>query len=398
MRPNAPRTNAGWRRRSRRAPGLPAKIPRAPSTNPGMAPGPYVTATVVILVGITVAVVVGLALWQHSRLQDTLRATQAPQAARLAPNAPAPFPIDFVVTWVDSSDPQWRAARAAAWAARGGAGGENAAARFPVTTGGAAPDAELHTCVTSLLHFAPWLRTLWVVTADGQVPPRAASYGPKVRVVHHSAMGLGQVFNSHAIEAALDAIPGLADHFVYGNDDFMALQALQPGDYFAADGRPVLDMEVAVAYMGSAHAAAWNNLAGLLKAQPPPLVRPVTTTPPVAYLKPRHTFVASTKAMWAAARTVEALTCALRTTATHPFRCTADVPPVGAVALAGLGAGLAYTRPPGQGMTFAMLARPEVLDNPRWRAPTTACYQGGVGAGRLEAAMARYLASHGCIS
>ncbi len=43
-------------------------------------------------------------------------------------------------------------------------------------------------------------------------------------------------FNSHAIESRLHHIDGLAEHFVYFNDDIVVVRPLQPQDFFLANG------------------------------------------------------------------------------------------------------------------------------------------------------------------
>lgn len=40
----------------------------------------------------------------------------------------------------------------------------------------------------------------------------------------------------------LDRILGLSEHFVYSNDDMMLSLPLMPGDFFDAQGRPILWM------------------------------------------------------------------------------------------------------------------------------------------------------------
>jgi hypothetical protein len=152
-------------------------------------------------------------------------------------------PVDAVVTWVDGADPA-HAARLQAFLAREG-GGARPASASPTRFNDA---GEIEYCIASLLRFAPWLRTIHIVT-DGQVPRLVARfagtpYAQRVRVVDHAEVfaGYGQflpTFNSRAISAMLWRIPDLAEHFLYVNDDFVVVQPVQPEDFFR-DGRVVL--------------------------------------------------------------------------------------------------------------------------------------------------------------
>ena len=141
----------------------------------------------------------------------------------------ATFPIDVVYTWVDGDDPEWNAARQA----RGGddlrpeAGGQ---ARFR------SRDELLHS-MRSVHLFAPWVRTIHLVTA-GQRPEWLAEH-PQVRVVDHREIlppDALPTFNSQAIETALHRVPGLAEHFVYLNDDVFLGRATRPELFFSPGG------------------------------------------------------------------------------------------------------------------------------------------------------------------
>lgn len=151
-------------------------------------------------------------------------------------------PVDAVIAWVDGSDPAHRAKLDACLRALG-----------QPPRGGAAPtrfdDAgEIEYCIVSLLRFAPWLRRIHVVTA-GQVPPllprlQASAWGDRVRLVDHAELFAGYerflpTFNSRAICSMLWRIDGLAERFLYFNDDFMLLRPLARADFFADDGKVV---------------------------------------------------------------------------------------------------------------------------------------------------------------
>ena len=85
--------------------------------------------------------------------------------------------------------------------------------------------------------FAPWVRTIHLVTA-GQRPEWLAEH-PQVRVVDHREIlppDALPTFNSQAIETALHRVPGLAEHFVYLNDDVFLGRAARPELFFNPGG------------------------------------------------------------------------------------------------------------------------------------------------------------------
>ncbi len=154
----------------------------------------------------------------------------------------AAAPIDAVITWVDGNDPAHRARLAAFLAERGGPPPPTALpTRF-------ADAGELEYCLASILRYAPWFRRIHIVTG-GQTPPQLArlagtAWAGRVRLVDHREIFAGcedhlPTFNSRAIITALWRIEGLAERFVYFNDDFMLLQPAQPEDFFRG-GAPVV--------------------------------------------------------------------------------------------------------------------------------------------------------------
>ena len=128
--------------------------------------------------------------------------------------------VDLVFTWVDADDAAWQRSKRA-WMQRGGLEVPDADERCGDHT---RYDnmREIVYAVSSARRFAPWLRTIYVVVADGQqVPPALAN---DVTVVHHSTIMPAEIlptFCSNSIEAFLHLIPGLSDVFLYANDDFL---------------------------------------------------------------------------------------------------------------------------------------------------------------------------------
>ncbi|SDK28936.1 stealth conserved region 3 domain-containing protein [Streptomyces indicus] len=145
------------------------------------------------------------------------------------------FPIDAVYTWVDGADIGWLERKNAVLAAMGIATEDAAtsAARFRNRD-------ELRYSLRSIDMYAPWIRNIYLVT-DRQVPPWLDTSHPRVRVVDHSEIFRDHsalpTYNSHAIESQLHHIDGLAEHFLYFNDDVFVGRTLQPSAFFHGNGQ-----------------------------------------------------------------------------------------------------------------------------------------------------------------
>lgn len=149
--------------------------------------------------------------------------------------------IDAVVSWVDGSDPKHAAKRRAAMAgaslpsATSIPGGKDGT-RFAAT-------GEVEYCILGIRRHCPWIRTIHVVTDEQTpgflTPERQRELG--VRMVDHKHVFRGYewalpVFNSRAIETTLHRIDGLAERFVYFNDDVFVLRDTGPEEFFEKDG------------------------------------------------------------------------------------------------------------------------------------------------------------------
>jgi hypothetical protein len=148
-------------------------------------------------------------------------------------------PIDAVITWVDGSDKR-HAQKLADYCAEQGIDRKiEAAAPTRFNERG-----ELHYCVHSLLRFAPWIRTIYIVT-DEQIPPiieslRDTNFADKIKLIDHRAIFSGYeahlpTFNSLSIETLLWRIEGIANRFIYLNDDFSLIRPVKPEDFFRDD-------------------------------------------------------------------------------------------------------------------------------------------------------------------
>ena len=146
--------------------------------------------------------------------------------------------IDAVITWVDGADPAHRDKLRAYLRS----------ANLPAT-GAADPTrfgdcGEIEFCVSSLFRFAPWLRTIHIVT-DCQTPAlagrlRDSPFGERLRIVDHREIFAGlerhlPTFNSLSIESVLWRIPGLAERFIYFNDDVFLIRPVRPEDFFRGE-------------------------------------------------------------------------------------------------------------------------------------------------------------------
>jgi len=152
--------------------------------------------------------------------------------------------IDAVVLWVDGEDPSFRL-RLLEYLPQLDStlsSEEISPARFF-----GSDDIDL--CLLSILTNAPFFRFVHVVV-DSQRPvlTRCIKYLQpnllrKIRFVDHIEIFRGfesflPVFNSLAIETLLHRIPGLAQSYVYFNDDFFLLRPCSPKHFFVS-GRPV---------------------------------------------------------------------------------------------------------------------------------------------------------------
>jgi glycosyltransferase involved in cell wall biosynthesis len=144
------------------------------------------------------------------------------------------FDVDVVYTWVDGDDEAWLAARDERITGLGGTPSARAggASRYRSRD-------ELRYSMRSIHLFAPWVRRIHLVTA-GQVPAWLDTSHERVRVVDHRDILPGSAlptFSSHAIETRLHAVPDLAEHFVYVNDDVFLGRPRRKEHFFAPGGQ-----------------------------------------------------------------------------------------------------------------------------------------------------------------
>jgi len=147
-------------------------------------------------------------------------------------------PIDAVYTWVDGADPAWRQKKCEALAALG----EDAAQLHESGTSDVryTNRDELRYSLRSLERFAPFVRTVYLVT-DRQTPHWLDVDHPSLQLVSHEDLfpDLSHLpsFSSRAIECHLHRIPGLSERFLYFNDDVLLARPTTPDNFFDEDGR-----------------------------------------------------------------------------------------------------------------------------------------------------------------
>lgn len=146
------------------------------------------------------------------------------------------FPIDVVYTWVDGGDPAWQRRKARALAGNSWVDEINTQA---ANDSRYASRDELRYSLRALHSFAPWVRRVFLVT-DDQVPPWLDLAHPRITVISHrevfGSTGTLPTFNSQAIESRLHRIPGLAEHFLYLNDDVILGRPVTPDLFFTPGG------------------------------------------------------------------------------------------------------------------------------------------------------------------
>lgn len=150
-------------------------------------------------------------------------------------------PIDAVVLWVDGNDAHHRSKMLSYIEDKSIVNSKKFTTRFEQVE-------EIKYTINSILKFAPFIRTIFLVT-DHQVPTflkeeTNASKHKKVKIIDHETIFKGYedylpTFNNRSIESCICRIPELAEHFVYFNDDGFLIDHVQPEDFFI-NGNPVL--------------------------------------------------------------------------------------------------------------------------------------------------------------
>lgn len=152
--------------------------------------------------------------------------------------------IDAVITWVNGNDPDHEQKRLKALQ------GATACSSGKIPTGRHKTrfidNGELRFCIRSIRKFAPWIKNIYLVT-DNQTPDFLtdevkSKYNITVvdhRDIFRSYEDVLPTFNSRTIETAIWRIPGLAEKFIYFNDDFFLTAPLKK-EHFFNNGKVVI--------------------------------------------------------------------------------------------------------------------------------------------------------------
>lgn len=126
----------------------------------------------------------------------------------------AKIEVDLVYTWVDGAD----ANHMTKWASYSEDTGDINPERYRDTY------ELLKHSLRSVEKYLNWYRNIYIVTARPQVPEWLDTSHPRIKVIHHDEIidkKFLPTFNPNCIESFLHKIPGLAEHFLYINDDFL---------------------------------------------------------------------------------------------------------------------------------------------------------------------------------
>lgn len=142
------------------------------------------------------------------------------------------FDIDFVLPWVDGSDPKWIESFNKYAPPEKRKSMDFSAERYR-------DYGLLKFWFRGVEKFAPYVRKIHFIT-NGQKPDWLNLESSKLNWVKHSDYIRAEylpVFSSHPIENGMRAIKDLADHFVYFNDDLFLTAPTTP-DFFFKKGLP----------------------------------------------------------------------------------------------------------------------------------------------------------------
>lgn len=163
--------------------------------------------------------------------------------------------IDFVIPWVNGSDPDWLAVR-----------NEYCRDSRDIDESRYRDWDILRFWFRAAEKYSPWVDRIHFITC-GQIPSWLNKTHPKLHLVDHTDFIPAEylpTFNSMTIELNFHRIPGLSDYFVYFNDDMFLNAPTTPDDFFV-NGLPratAVMTPLTPAAIGDAHIhAICNNMA-----------------------------------------------------------------------------------------------------------------------------------------
>lgn len=141
------------------------------------------------------------------------------------------YPIDFVVTWVDSSDAEWRKEKEKYF---------GCIEEQEKHSNGSARYREwdiFQYWFRGVEKYAPWVRYVFLVTY-GHVPKWLNLNHPKLKIVKHEDFIPKEylpTFSTRCIELNLWRIHELSEHFVYFNDDVFLFNPVIKDTFFSGE-------------------------------------------------------------------------------------------------------------------------------------------------------------------
>lgn len=138
--------------------------------------------------------------------------------------------IDFVIAWVDGNDEAWRKEKSLYEEKKDES--QSTAARYRDWD-------NLRYWFRAVERYAPWVNKIHFVTW-GHVPEWLDTTNPKINIVNHKDYIPEEylpTFSSHVIELNFHRINGIANQFVYFNDDIFLNNPVKESDFFK-NGKP----------------------------------------------------------------------------------------------------------------------------------------------------------------
>ncbi len=138
--------------------------------------------------------------------------------------------VDVIYTWVNDKDPNWIEKRKKYSSDNVACSNSADKARFENHN-------ELYYSILSVKKNIPWVRNIYIIT-DSQKPDWLIE-DEQVKIIDHKEIIDAEylpTFNSHVIEAHLHNIEGLAENFIYFNDDVFVAKPLEKEHFFKKNG------------------------------------------------------------------------------------------------------------------------------------------------------------------
>ena len=162
------------------------------------------------------------------------------------------YPVDFVVLWLDSEDPEWQASKAKFMPQEQTIKKSNSDARFR--------DWDIFRYwFRSVEKYAPWVNNIYLVTC-GHVPTWLNLDSPKLKHVRHDQFVPKEylpTFSCFPTELNLWRIEGISEHIVYFNDDMFLTRPVEKSDFFC-NGFPKYPA-IAEPPFPTMHMTAWRH-------------------------------------------------------------------------------------------------------------------------------------------